>query len=312
MRCSVTIYFAIEKSEQSLITPAKRADKVNQTALGENGFIELAVKWLCFTFYPQVDKPPKKKKKRRKKPKKSKTKKNSSNQSIPSSEVSETTVSETEKADDTPKTEEKPKEESAENTAQTPPDGHKVGKKKPKKEKKSKKSDEEKVPLKEKLADLKQKWLMIKPYLPLAKKSFLRLLKLIRFYDFELYLNVADKDSCEAALKFGKMNGIVYNALAAFMQVFTVKIKHTNIGCKFNNDKMDFGAKFYVKVRPSTLLRIVFSAAFSALFIFLRERRKAKKAKKLAQKQNAKDSSEENAFENNDNNENIQNNEMEM
>lgn len=311
MRCSVTIYFAIEKSEQSLITPAKRVDKVNQTALGENGFIELAVKWLCFTFYPQVDKPPKKKKKRRKKPKKSKIKEKSSNQNLPVPSAEENQTSEPENSEEVSQAEEKP-EEAYENKTQSTPDGHKVGKKKTVKEKKSKKSEKEKVPLKEKLADLKQKWLMIKPYLPLAKKSFIRLLKLIRFYDFEFYLNVADKDSCEAALKFGKLNGVVYNALAAFMQVFTVKIKHTNIGCKFNNDKMDFGAKFYVKVRPSTLLRIVFSAAFSALYIFLRERRRAKKAKKLSEKQNADNSSEENAFENNDNNENIQNNEMEM
>lgn len=197
-------------------------------------------------------------------------------------------------------------------TSDEHPAGHKVGKektKKPKKEKKEK-SDKEKVPLKEKLADLKAKWLMIKPYLPLAKKSFLRLLKLIRFYDFELYLNVADKDSCEAALKFGKMNGIVYNALAAFMQIFTVKIKHTNIGCKFNNDKTDFGAKFYVKVRPSTLLRIVISAGFSALVIFLKERRKAKKAKKLLEKQNK--ASENTAEGNLNENVNNENTEMEM
>lgn len=287
LRCSVTVYFAIEKSEQEIISPAKRADKVKQIEMG-SGFIELAVKWLCFTFYPAADKPKKEKKKKRKKPKRSKKHVNKHEKS--SVDKHQTNISEEISEDihvnenDSDVSDEKgdvssnePLHQEDNDSKQNEKSVSEKGKKKSKKNKKSKNDDGEPKPsLKEKLANLKRKWLKIKPYIPLAKKSFVRLLKLIRFYDFELYLNSADKDAYEAAMKFGKMNAAVYNGLAVFMQLFDVYIKHTQITCKFNSDKTDFAVKCYVKVRPSTLLRIVFSAAFSALFVYLRERKRAK------------------------------------
>lgn len=227
---------------------------------------------MCFTFYPGADKPKKEKKPKRKKTKKiKKPKRQKKNVNIDfegkleqdTHQAEEPINPISEPAEEQPQ---KEKEQDIDKGTSYGDAGNFP----------NEDDKEEKTPLKEKIAGLKRKWQMIKPYVPLGKKSFVRLLKLIRFYDFELYLNVADEDAYEAAMKFGKMNGAVYGALGVFMTIFTVEIRHTQINCKFNSDKTDFAGRFYIKVRPSTLFRIVISTAFSALRIFLKERKKRK------------------------------------
>lgn len=95
-----------------------------------------------------------------------------------------------------------------------------------------------------------------KPYLPVAKKALRKLLKMIRFYDLDLSLTVGDEDAYKAAMKFGKINALVYSAIALLCCAFTVSIKHTEINCNFDSSKTYASVATTVKVRPSAVLAL--------------------------------------------------------
>ncbi|MEE1542293.1 MAG: hypothetical protein UF067_07485, partial [Paludibacteraceae bacterium] len=86
-------------------------------------------------------------------------------------------------------------------------------------------------------------------YVPIAKKALKKLLKLIRFYDLELYLAVGDVNAHKAGENFGKINALVYSVLGLLCTAFTVKIKHTQIDCVFDEKKLDAQLKTVIKAR---------------------------------------------------------------
>ncbi len=116
-------------------------------------------------------------------------------------------------------------------------------------------ADEEPIEEKEnsKLDDIKSKIEEYKPLFPVAKKGFRKLIKLIRFYDLELNLTVGDNDAYKAAMTFGEVNALVYSLIGLLCTAFSVKIKHTNINCVFDEKKLDASFKTVVKARPSAV-----------------------------------------------------------
>ncbi len=119
------------------------------------------------------------------------------------------------------------------------------------------------------------------PYLPVAKKAFRKLLKLIRFYDFDFKLTVGDEDAYEAALKFGKYNALVYSSIALLCCVFSIKIKHTEINCSFDSSKIQSSLSTVVKVRPSAVLALAIYLGIN----YLKLRHNQKKKEKLLNKE---------------------------
>lgn len=119
------------------------------------------------------------------------------------------------------------------------------------------------------------------PYLPVAKKALKKLLKLIRFYDFELKLTVGDEDAYKAAMKFGKINALVYSALALLCCAFTVNIKHTEINCDFESSKTQASLATVIKVRPSAVLALAIYLGIN----YLKLRHNQKKKEKLLNKE---------------------------
>ena len=115
-------------------------------------------------------------------------------------------------------------------------------------------SSEEKDGAGGKLDELKQKWQEVKPFVPVAKKGFKKLLRLIRLRQLDFWLKVGGEDDYEAGMNFGRANQIFYPALSLVCCIFSVKIKHTEIRCDFEHEGFDFGGSVLVLVRPAAVL----------------------------------------------------------
>lgn len=141
---------------------------------------------------------------------------------------------------------------------------------------KSKKSDSKSGG---KLDDLKQKYYMIKPYIPMGWKYFKKLLKTIRFTNTKIDIVTGKEDAYESAMFYGKIQAALFNVLAVISGIFTVKLKKADVHCVFNEKKLEANGETVVRVRPSAMIAIAVCIAVSFLKIFLRQRREKKKEK---------------------------------
>lgn len=239
--------------------------------------VDIKVKWLFFTFYPRKPKKPKKPKKKKGEPdavpeqtaEQPDLSENGIEQFIKEAEeVQEQTAAE-EKTEETQDT--AAKEEAA--TAKSEKKDNKKEKKKAKEPKPKEKPEKEKG----KLAQLKDKFNAIKPYIPTGWKYFKKLLKKIRFTNIEADVTVGKEDAYEAAVWYGKVQGILFGLFGWLSCIFTVKLKHVDVHCRFNEKITDGEISLKVKVRPSTMIHIAFCLGFNFLRIWLRQRRERKR-----------------------------------
>lgn len=224
---------------------------------------DISVKYLFFTIYPMKEKKPKKKKIKNKKKKKSEDEKKAVSQEI----KEETSTSENEG-----ETEEKPSSE----PPPIPAD------KKKKKEKKPKLTKEEKE---ERKKELLEKIELVKMILASASKGLKKLLSAIKLYDIAIDIDVANEDAYEAAIGYGRMNMIVYNAISFLRTFFTVSIDHVKINCVYNSDKSKYDAAVNIHAIPSTILCAAIIIGTKFLVLYQRKKRADKKALKQAEKE---------------------------
>jgi hypothetical protein len=222
---------------------------------------DISVKYLFFTIYPMKEKKPKKKKIKNKKKKKSEDEKKAVSEET--KEVSE---------EKTEETEEKPSSE----PPPIPAD------KKKKKEKKPKLTKEEKE---ERKKELLEKIELVKMILASASKGLKKLLSAIKLYDIAIDIDVANEDAYEAAIGYGRMNMIVYNAISFLRTFFTVSIDHVKINCVYNSDKSKYDAAVNIHAIPSTILCAAIIIGTKFLVLYQRKKRADKKALKQAEKE---------------------------
>lgn len=152
---------------------------------------------------------------------------------------------------------------------------------KPKDKPKAKKSRKKKS----KLDELKEKYNVIKPYIPMGWKYFKKLLKTVRFTDTKIELAVGKEDAYEAAMLYGKVQGGLFNVIALISGIFTVKIKKADVNCIFNEKAFDYDVHTVVRVRPSAVIAICFCIGVNFLRIYLPKRSAEKKARKKRRKE---------------------------
>lgn len=239
--------------------------------------VDIKVKWLFFTFYPRKPKKPKKPKKKKGEPdampeqtaEQPDLSENGLEQFIKEAEEVQKQTAAEEKTEETQET--AAKEETA--TAKSETKDNKKEKKKAKEPKPKEKPEKEKG----KLAQLKDKFNAIKPYIPTGWKYFKKLLKKIRFTNIEADVTVGKEDAYEAAVWYGKVQGILFGLFGWLSCIFTVKLKHVDVHCRFNEKITDGEISLKVKVRPSTMIHIAFCLGFNFLRIWLRQRRERKR-----------------------------------
>ena len=245
--------------------------------------VDIKVKWLFFTLYQRKPKKPKKPKKKKGEPEtppetaqQPDLSENGLEQFIKEAEEvqKDTTVEEkTEKTDDTVIEEKTVSTESK--TVKT---------KTKKKKDKQPKTSEETTEKKGKIAQLKDKFKAIKPYIPTGWKYFKKLLKKIRFTNITADVTVGKEDAYEAAVWYGKVQGILFGLFGWLGSIFTVKLKRVDVHCKFNEKVTEGEISLKVKVRPSTMIHIAFCLGINFLRIWLRQRRERKRRIKAIRK----------------------------
>lgn len=129
-------------------------------------------------------------------------------------------------------------------------------------------------------AGLKEKYELIKPYIPMGWKYFKKLCKTIRFTDTGINISVGREDAHEAAIFYGALQGALFNLLGLLAGIFTVKIKRANVNCVFTKNTISGEAETTVKIRPSALIAIAVCIGVNFLIIYLKQKRKLKTERK--------------------------------
>ncbi len=181
------------------------------------------------------------------------------------------------------------KEETASTASETEETAEQVSEAKTEKAEAETSEDAKEQPKESGLKKLKAKFLMIKPYIPMAWKYFKKILKTIRITKLDIEITSGKEDAYEAAMMYGKLNAALYNVIALLSRIFTVRVlKNTKVNCVFNEKTFEYDVSTVVLVRPSTLIAIAFCVGVNFLRIFIPQKFRAWRKKKREEKENKK------------------------
>ena len=252
--------------------------------------VEIKVKWLFFTLYPRKPKKPKKPKKKKGEPETADEQPvveqpNLSEEALEEFiKQAEQTQQEQERSSQPDEPEILPREKAAAEKKTDKKQAKKAEKEKRKKQHEPDIEPQEGKKEKGKLAQLKDKFNMVKPYIPMGWKYFRKILKKIRITNVQADVTVGKEDAYEAALWYGKVQGFLFSTIGWLGCIFTVKLKRLDVHCEFNEKVMDGEIYLKVKVRPSTMIHIAFCMAIKALCIFIRQKKEQKLKAQAARK----------------------------
>ena len=118
-----------------------------------------------------------------------------------------------------------------------------------------------------------------------AKRPLRRLLRGFHITDIYIDFLVADEDAYNCAMKYARICTSVYNGLAQFGNLFTVRYKTVDVDCGFGQEKSrwDAGCKVYFLPVTAVITGIWFLITY-IFRIYLPGKRKSKKS---AEKQSA-------------------------
>ena len=162
------------------------------------------------------------------------------------------------------------------------------GAQKPKKQKTAKKTKKKKAGKDEKQTEDKEKKGGLLPdtvggkidfVLELVKaggRALRKLLRRIKIKDIVIDFTVSDEDAYECAIKFGKMNIIVYNAFTVLGYFLRLKKKRINIKCVYNQPKCIYDASCKVCVTPAALIAIAVGFGWAFLKLVIKTKKQAK------------------------------------
>ncbi len=208
------------------------------------GKFDLQVKYLLFTIYPAAEE----KEKKTKKFKKSKSSKKKDN-------VSSGLTEDTNKLTDGENTADGQESKIEDNASEeVPEDDELSGKKKSKK----------KFDMK-KFSDIIEKAKIIWEF---CKKPLLIILRKVYFDNMIIDFKIGGEDACEAALNYGKINAVFYNALTLLRTFFTVSVRTVDIVCDFNSKESVYDGEVTVRLKPITVI----NAAIVALVGYLKHK----------------------------------------
>ncbi|MBQ5311212.1 MAG: hypothetical protein ILP19_04135, partial [Oscillospiraceae bacterium] len=178
------------------------------------------------------------------------------------------------KAEDAPETPETPDgkddddkaEKPAENSAENPAE---------KSAKKKRKKPVSLIP-KEHLADrileaaegLTDKIEAVKLLIDLVWDDLIKLIKKVYFTGLVIDFTAADEDAAAAAISYGRMNAVVYDAIATVKVLTRLDVKSVRIDCLYDTpkDKAQYNGEITLRLRPASLVNAVFAVLFRFLF----------------------------------------------
>ena len=96
-----------------------------------------------------------------------------------------------------------------------------------------------------------------------------KLLKRTVVGKFSLTVTVVGSDAADTAIKFGKINGAVFYAVALLDRIMTLKVKNVDITPGFAAEQSEFKASAKIKAYPLALLIAAVQLGVSALILLI-------------------------------------------
>ena len=115
-----------------------------------------------------------------------------------------------------------------------------------------------------------------------------KLLKRTVVGKFSLSMTVVGSDAADTAIKFGKINGAVFYAVALLDRIMTLKVKNVDIIPGFAAEQSEFKASATMKAYPLALLIAAIQLGISALILLIpaiKERKRKNRAANAASTQ---------------------------
>ena len=114
----------------------------------------------------------------------------------------------------------------------------------------------------------------------------LKIFKGFKLKDLYIDFEIADEDACDCALKYGKYSALIYNGIAFFSELFTVRLKTIDVRPAFGVSKGRWDAAGKLYFRLGTM--VIAGAWFLITYLFrtfLPEKLRKRKMKKSAARQ---------------------------
>ena len=142
-----------------------------------------------------------------------------------------------------------------------------------------KEKDEEKKSLSDKVEFLVGIW-------ESAQRPMLKIFKGFKLKDFYIDFIIADEDAYDCALKYGRYSTLIFNGIAFFSQLFTVRLKTIDVRPQFGVSKgrWDTSGKFSFRLGTVVIAGVWFLLTY-AFRTFIPEKLRKRKMKKSAARQ---------------------------
>ena len=142
-----------------------------------------------------------------------------------------------------------------------------------------KENDEEKKSLSDKIEFLVGIW-------ESAQRPMLKIFKGFRLKDFYIDFIIADEDAYDCALKYGRYSTLIFNGIAFFSQLFTVRLKTVDVRPQFGVSKgrWDTSGKLSFRLGTVVIAGVWFLLTY-AFRTFIPEKLRKRKMKKSAARQ---------------------------
>ena len=103
-----------------------------------------------------------------------------------------------------------------------------------------------------------------------ASKPVKRLIGHIRVSNFYLFITASGEDAAQAAMNYGKINWLVYTALAVLYDAVKLDVKKIDITADFNSGKTEYELSCKIKLRLGTALGCIIWLLFRILKMYLK------------------------------------------
>lgn len=115
-----------------------------------------------------------------------------------------------------------------------------------------------------------------------AKHPIRKIFKAFKFQDVYMDYIIADEDAYKCAIKYGRMSGIIYNGLATFSRIFTVRLRTIDIqpGFSLKKGRWDTAVKLRFSVGTIVIAGLWFLMTF-VFRVFIPGKLKKRKARKM-------------------------------
>lgn len=110
----------------------------------------------------------------------------------------------------------------------------------------------------------------VKQLISSASKPVKRLISHIRVSNFYLFITASGEDAAQAAMNYGKINWIVYTAIAVLYEAVKLDVKKIDISADFNSGKTEYELSCKVKLRLGTAIGCVLWFLFRTAKLYLK------------------------------------------